>query len=273
MTYYKILPIIRQARNEALIISTFIFSTGIKFHPAFCMKPEGWTSADLLFYIFRGQERLNMETLLSHPGSYPLPMDWLLVMILPMLVNMKRNRQYDTMAEIQYIIRSGSKTRYFLKGCFASILEIIVYYLLIILSTLLTTKILGGRLSGYPTAGNIATMYGLSNIPDLSQSTAVALYTLEPLLALTTLNVLNQTLSIICEPIVSTLICFGILLVSIFITNAILWCNGAMLQRSILFLPDGIAMKPIILVCFTVIGICVLSGITYTRHKDILLSK
>lgn len=244
-----------------------------------CFDYLSWSSAlhisgswmDIVFFIFQGQEPIDITTL-SSVARFPLPIAWLLVMGTCLYLNLDYFLMDLSLTGQQIIIRCGSRAKWFLSKCVWNILSTALYFALIWLAALTFGWCFGSTASLNPTPAILQNVFGLSSSLEISMWQALMVGVLLPFLTLSALNLLQMSLCTIVKPIVSFLLCAGILILSVYVPNDFVLGNGAMAIRSEIVANNGNSPVACLVIGCGTIVVCAAVGTWRFIHMDILPS-
>lgn len=244
-----------------------------------CLNYLSWSSAlcisgswmDIVFFIFQGQEPIDITTL-SSVAQFPLPIAWLLVMGTCLYLNLDYFLMDLSLTGQQIIIRCRSRIKWFLSKCVWNILSTALYFAFIWLTALAFGWCIGSTTSLNPTPALLQNAFGLSSSPEISIWQALLVGVLLPFLTLSALNLLQMSLCIIVKPISSFLLCVGVLILSVYVPNGFVLGNGAMAIRSEIVANNGNSpVACLITGCITIV-LCAAVGTWRFSRMDILPS-
>ena len=137
-------------------------------------------------------------------------------------------------------------------------------------TTLITAFIAGAEIVLNDTPTITFDLLMLQSPVALTSAQAVCIGLLLPLLTLVTINQVQMTLSLYVKPILSFLICIGLLVIAVYASSPFAVGNGAMVIRSGYLLESGIDPGIACGVCIVTYLACMLLGTIRFRHTDIL---
>lgn len=236
----------------------------------------GPSLADMVLYIFRGKEPI-VGLDIGNAGELPLP--WLLVMGGILLLNLDYMLYDLTNAGQQVILRSRSRTGWFLGKCLWNLMSTALCFCVMLLTAAAAALCFGGELS-------------LLNHPDLSyclfgpfaegeimltRAQTLMAGLLAPFLTIAALSMLQMTLCLFMKPVFSFLICEAQLILALFWKSPFCLGEGAMVMRSAWVATDyygpeyaGVSTNVSAVFALAVLIVCVAAGTVRFRHTDIL---
>lgn len=244
-----------------------------------CLDYLFWSSAlrisgswmDIVFFIFQGQEPIDRSTL-SSVSQFPIPIVWLLLMGACLYLNLDYFLADLSLIGQQIILRCTSRKKWFLSKCVWNLLSTALYFFLICLTALAFGWCIGSAASLHPTPEILVNLFGASPSPEKTAWEAVAVGLLLPFLTLSALNLLQMSLCVMVKPIVSFLLCVGVLLLSVYIPNGFILGNGAMVIRSELIAGNGCAPAACLITACVTMALSVALGAWRFSRMDILPS-
>ena len=230
-------------------------------------REETGTWMDFLFYVFQGLEPL---VKLSSLKRVQLPISWLLIFGGCLFLNLDYLLHDLTNAGQQVLVRCNSRKVWYLSKCFWNTTSCLVYFLIGIGTTLITAFIAGAEIVLNDTPTITFDLLMLQSPVALTSAQAVCIGLLLPLLTLVTINQVQMTLSLYVKPILSFLICIGLLVIAVYASSPFAVGNGAMVIRSSYLSKGGIDPGIACGVCIVTYLACMLLGTIRFRHTDIL---
>lgn len=246
---------------------------------ACCFNYLFWSSAlsvsgswmDIVFFIFQGQEPINIAAL-SSVAQFPIPFAWILVMGSCLYLNLDYFLMDLSLTGQQIIIRCKSRVKWFLSKCIWNILSTTLYFALIWLTALIFGCCIGSTASLKPTPVVLQNAFGLAFPPEVSIWQALMVGILLPFFTLSALNLLQMSLCIFTKPIASFMLCVEILLLSVYVPNDFVLGNGAMTIRSEYVTNNGSSPVICLMTSCAIIALCVAVGTWRFSRLDILPS-
>lgn len=245
-----------------------------------CIEYINWTKSasasgswmDIMFYIFKGQEPIEISAALEQLFEFPMPMVWLFVMEACLLLNLDYYLYDLSLTGQQIIVRCGKRTMWFLSKCVWNLLSTVLYFCVTELTAFFCTLFLKGNISINTTLEIQQIIMGDFELARISAGQAVLIGIVSPFLTLAALNILQMTLCIFVKPIISFLCCTGMLVFSVYVSNSFILGNGAMAIR--LLEENGSGVAPAITIALAIIGIfaCMVVGTMVFKKTDIFLA-
>ncbi len=230
-------------------------------------NPGSWM--DIMFYIFMGQEPIDISSL-SSIIQFPVPVVWLLTTGGCLFLNLDYYLWDLSLTGQQIIIRCGSKRKWYFSKCIWNLTSSLLYILLIGITALIFILLLGGKISFILTSNLVRDMLYLSEAPQITVFHGILVTLVAPLLTVMALNMLQMTLCVFTKPIVGFLASIGVLVLSVYIPSGLLLGNGAMTIRNSMVVESGVSCLLSIGVSLTVLFLCIIIGGRYFSSVDIL---
>lgn len=246
-----------------------------------CIEYINWTSGassagswmDVMFYIFKGQEPIEITSAIARLFEFPMPMVWLFVMGACLFLNLDYFLYDLSLTGQQIIVRCGNRRMWFLSKCIWNILSTMLYFILTGVTALLFTLLLKGNISLDTTLEIQQIIMGNFELAGISVGQAVILGIVSPFLTLAAFNILQMTLCIFVKPIISFLFSAGLLVLSVYVSNGIILGNGSMTIRTLAEKNSGVTPEISIAVAVAVILICIVAGTLVFKRTDIFPSE
>lgn len=200
--------------------------------------------------------------------SLEFPFQWFLIMGGCLFLNLDYPLNDLTEAGQQVIIRSVSKTSWFLSKCVWNLLSCVGYVLLGTLTALIFSLITGGNAAVVNTPQVCQDALQVYGAKMMTAGQTIAAVVGLPLVTLMALNMLQMVLSLLIKPIFSFLTCLCLLVLSLFISSPYVLGNGAMVLRSGIVLEGGQEAITTLLFCLAVIIFCSMIGILQFNRMD-----
>ena len=224
---------------------------------------------DYLLHIFKGMEPIQKG---DPTDQIQLPMIWLSIIGGSLLINLDYMLHDLTNAGQQIVLRSGTRSGWFLAKSFWNLASTGLYFVLIILTVIVFTIISDGRLSFDNTPEVFLKTFSWINSQPVTLTLVEGVLTsiLAPYFTVAALNVLNMTLCLIVKPIIAFFVSMALLVFAVYCNSVCVLGNGAMTIRSNIVAESG--HNPLMTICFAliVIVISIVLGIRFFKHTDIL---
>ena len=230
-------------------------------------REETGTWMDFLFYVFKGMEPI---TNLNSLEQVQLPISWLLIIGGCLFLNLDYLLHDLTSAGQQVLVRCNSRKAWYLSKCFWNTTSCLVYFLIGIGMTLVTSLLAGAEIVLIDTPTISFDLLMLQSSVTLTSTQAVCIGLFLPLLTLVTINQIQMTLSLYVKPILSFLICISLLVIAVYASTPFAVGNGAMVIRSGYLSENGIDPGIACVVCVVAYLACVVLGTIRFQHTDIL---
>lgn len=180
---------------------------------------------------------------------------------------------YDDMNDFgkHVLINSKNRTEWYLSKCCWTITSISIYFFIYIISQLVVCIFLGDLISMDITQDEAFRNIYVSNEFFLGYPTSIhlLLYVL-PFTVSVTIGLLQMMLSLIIKPFYSYIVCAVILIGSAYYVNPLMIGNYAMVQRSDIFLKNGVNSVLGLILCMVISVASVIGGIMIFKRYDIL---
>ncbi|SHJ60747.1 hypothetical protein [Parasporobacterium paucivorans] len=219
---------------------------------------------DCLIYIFKG-----MKVYTSSPlNDFELPLAWLIMQsLLCILISFYPAGDVNSYGS-QILVKSGSKTRWWLSKCVWTICTVNVYYLLGYISVYIVSTILGHASFGVNEILNMD-MNGMKFDSVDNLELLMALIVL-PVTSSLAISMVQNVLSFILNPTMSIVLIFCGLVISAYYYSPISIGNHSMLLRNGLFYDYGFNMAKGLISNIIIIFLAALFGsILFNRYEVI----
>lgn len=201
---------------------------------------------DYMLSLFRGVE----------------PTLWLLVTSSCLFINLDYLMKDLTNAGLQIIIRSKNRTYWYLSKCVWNLGSCIIYFLAAGVTCAIFALATDGQLSAQNTPELSVMLFGLGISEELMLTPLHALLAscVLPFLTIFALSMLQMTLCLFIKPVISFIVCFCQLSLSIWLDYAFVLGNGAITSRSGFVVENGISptvsavVAIVVIITSTIIG-------------------
>lgn len=224
---------------------------------------------DYMLYLFQGKEPI-VKT--STADRVDLPMLWLLVTSGCLFINLDYLLKDLTNAGQQIIIRSKSRTLWYLSKCIWNLGSCLIYFAAAGITCALFAWATGAQLSAQNTTELSFMLFGFAISEPLTLAPAYAVLAswVIPFLTMLALSMLQMTLCLYVKPIISFVICNSQLVLSLYLNSAFVLGNGAMTIRSGFASENGISPTASTVLAIVVMIASVVAGCLRFRRTDIL---
>lgn len=224
---------------------------------------------DYLLCFFQGKEQVVLR---SPRDVVEIPLAWLTAVGACLFLNLDYLLFDLTNSGQQVIVRAGTRRGWYLSKCLWNICAAGVYFAVLLATALAFTLCTGGRVSLENTPELAKAVFGLENGETVALTAwqALAAGVLVPFLTVAALSMLEMTLCLLVKPILSFLLCMGVMVLSVYWYHPLALGNGAMAVRSAYVTAGGVSPGLSALLAIGMIGLCVLTGALHFRHTDIL---
>lgn len=235
----------------------------------------GGTWGVYVMYLFMGMEKVSRQTMTS---GYLLPVFWVLLLLVPLFLTLWY--PFRDMAEMgpQILLRSGSRSRWWLSKCAWNLACTAVYILLVWGTAALYCLCRGVPLSMEISTDAAEMLFADADVvaADVAVASAgqkVFCVLLLPYLVIASLSMMEMLVGLVFSPMYSLLACVAFLTAGTCAAAPALFVNYANLTRSALFVEGGLDGRTGFAVCFIVLLGSVLAGGVVFRGADILPGK
>lgn len=225
------------------------------------------TWMDYLANFFKGIEPIRISDTMEH---LQLPILWLLTVGGCLLLNLDYLLNDLTNEGQQIILRSGSRTGWFLSKCVWNLCSCTLYFCLMALTALLFTLLTGGKVSCELTHAIAESIYGLAEASRMETGRMLLASVFVPFLTVAAFSILQMTLCLFFRPVIAFFVCMSMLIVSVYCPSAIALGNGAMAVRSSLLAENGVEPVHSTAVAIMVVVSGIAAGCLRIRRMDIL---
>ena len=249
-----------------ITIPIFLLSC-LKAHLELTSSDSTATWGDYLLYCFRGRPYIEDGAVLD----FQLPVLWLLIIGGCLFLNFNYFLNDLTKVGQQIIVRSNSRVCWYLSKCCWNFLVCVLYVFLGALVALVFSIATGGvkDLSNTPEVLLIFYNDVLSEPMMLTSGSVIVVTLLLPVLTLVALNMLEMTLCLFVQPVISFIVCMSMLMFAAFWKSPLALGIGAMAIRSSVIVENGIEPIHVVILTLTLIGICIGAGCWRFRRTDI----
>lgn len=225
---------------------------------------------DMALYLFQGKPP-------SANRDLDIPLSWLLILGGILLMELDYMLYDLTNAGTQVIVRSRSRTEWFLGKCLWNVLSVAVCFLIIYLTAALTSLSFGGDLSLTVHAELKPYIFKMFSDAAPTSRQVLAMGVLAPFATVAALSMLQMTLCLFVKPVISFLICQAQIIIALFWKSPFCLGIGAMVLKSDWVATDdfgpeyaGVSTWACTAFSLAVIAVCVAAGVIRFRRTDIL---
>lgn len=226
--------------------------------------PCSWM--DSLAYLLKGCSAPSFQ-----PGSrdrITIPAIWIFVICGILVMNIDYLISDLTRSGQQIIVRCQSRKKWYLSKCLWAVLSSCLYFGLLMLFPALFSIIGGGTFVPRISLQGAQNLLGINT--ELTSWQSFVAVILLPLLTISALNMLQMTMGLFVNPILSFIICLGILVISVCWDNPCWIGNGAMTIRTVGFVLDERCVVAMVVSIGILIAACCLIGCIRFSNMDIL---
>jgi len=170
---------------------------------------------------------------------------------------------------INIIIRVRSRNKWIISKIIWNVLAVLSFYIIVYIGAMILALIKTGRLQLTLTQSVCSNILQFNNI-DVGQAKCLFAIIILPILSSLAISQMQMFLSLIVKPIISFLIVASILILSAYSMTPYLIANLSMVQRSEVFMKDGIGILTAILVNIIIFTISIAGSIIYFNKKNII---
>lgn len=261
-----------QWKKYMLSILFFVICSGILFlqwrNQQYTLPEEAHTVptlGDCLLFFFGGCDLY----LFDRTRPFIFPAQWMVLLLLVLYLNLYYTNDSLHGIGVQFMTRLKSRSAWWISKSICVTAGVLLYYLLGILTTIVTCLLLGGNLSLQvsPLLPDVMEIYALhTRQPALNLLPAYMLSVCTVLF----LCQLQLVLTVVMRPILSFLILAAYLLLSSYFMSPFLPANYAMPVRSELYVEGGLAVSTGFLTIGILLVLTLLIGWLYFKRTDIL---
>lgn len=226
------------------------------------------TWMDAVFYLFKGTHNIYVSSNIME--KVEVPVLWLLILGSSLVINIDYPHKDLYSTGQQVIIRCRRRKLWYVSKFVWNVASSILFFCLVMISAALYTVISGNILSVSPSTKLLEEIYYISTSRGLTNSQTVLIGLVLPFLSILALNTIQFTLSFYFKPILATLCCIGICILSIFTDSSFVLGNGAMTLRTASMILEGESVSTIILTTMGVCVLCLAIGLHRFGQMDIL---
>lgn len=219
---------------------------------------------DFLMYIFSGMK----EYIPSPMTQFRYPEIWILVMLLTAYqILYYPYRDLSGMGK-QVLINSKSRIGWWFSKCVWILCSVFVFFGIFWMVSLLFCLVTGGKCS-LEISIRMYQYLGITIMPDMPSELNIQIFLL-PLLVMSSLGLMQMTLSFFIKPFYSFAVTITIFVVSCYYMNPWVIGNYAMVQRSSLLVRGGMEAVHGICLALLLSAVSVGIGLLFFRRYDIL---
>ena len=220
---------------------------------------------DCLLFVFRGERALNSTSGIHE--KIQVPILWILLMILPQALNVDYFLNDLTSNGQQIMVRCQSRAHWMLSKCIWAVLYGFLYYLVILLCAIAGCILFRQRLSFSMTPFVADKVLEMDCVPLYQVLLTIVA---KPIFAFASMNLIQITMQIAVRPIIALLICFSLVLCSLYCPAMCFPVSGAIALRNVYSpLTEIDCWIPVISAVTTGI-LCVFISIWNFSHMDLL---
>lgn len=263
-------------RRRYLLIPLLVLMACISLGSIMRFRGFQGTWLDFMLYFFKGRAPI----VNPDPSEVIfLPFEWLLVTGGCLFLNLDYLLLDLTNAGQQVIVRSRDRRGWYLSKCVWNLCGTGLYFVLLALTAAVAVWWYGGEFSFFNTPALSPTVFGEVIVDNVALTAWQGLVAgvLLPFLSLAALNMLQMTLCLALKPVLSFLICQGLLVLAVYWNSPLSLGIGAMVMRNGWVGTEAAGpgmggVDPLItaLVAGGILIICVIAGTVRFRHTDIL---
>ncbi|SEV90519.1 hypothetical protein [[Clostridium] fimetarium] len=220
---------------------------------------------DYLMNMFHGMKKFIPDG----KTQFDIPVEWMAFHL--MIAFFIGNYIIDDLEKCgnNIITRVRSRNMWIISKIIWNVLAVLAFYLVIYIGTIIAALIKTGRLQLTLTQSVCSENFELNNV-DVGQAKYLFAIIFLPILSSLAISQMQMFLSLIVKPIISFLIVASILILSAYSMTPYLIANLSMVQRSEVFMKDGIGILTAILVNIIILTISIAGSIIYFNKKNII---
>jgi len=233
---------------------------------------EGWGhQGNLIDYLTRVYVGIEPIQQLPRGDSLEIPFDWLAATCGILFVNLEYLLFDLTASGHQVILRSGSRTEWYLSKCLWNFVSCLIYFLGMLLTALVFTWLDGGRVFDFTIGEMIAAFYGgRIQAGTISLGGLFYISIVLPFLNTAALSMLQMCLCLYMRPVLAFLAAFGAQILAVFLPYSWMFSNGAMSTRSTLAIIGTVDPVILTISLIAVVGGSIVAGLVKIKKTDIL---
>lgn len=170
---------------------------------------------------------------------------------------------------INIITRVRSRNKWIISKILWNALAVLAFYVVVYAVNVIVALLVTGRLQLNLTESVCSRFFSMNNLNVRQVTCLFAIITL-PILSSLAISQMQMFLSLIVKPIISFLIIASILILSAYTMSPYLIGNYSMVQRSKIFMNDGISIVMAIVVNLIIYIISIIGSVLYFNRKDII---
>ena len=170
---------------------------------------------------------------------------------------------------INIITRVRSRNKWIISKIIWNVVAVLCFYLVVYIVNIIIALSITGKLQLSLTQSVCSKFFELNNVNMESGNGLLAIIIL-PILSSLAISQMQMFLSLILKPIISFLMIASILILSAYSMSPYLIGNYSMVQRSEIFMKDGISILTATIVNIIIIIVSVIGSIVYFNRKDII---
>lgn len=224
----------------------------------------GKLGCDYLIYIFSGIKPI------TNAEEFVMPIIWLQIMCCPLYLNLNYPRDDLTSFGLQSFIRTKKRTQWYISKCIWNVISSVVYFTFAVVVAFVLPLLLYKDSTLNFMIYSVADC-GVQKINQISIEGIVEIY-FAPLLTIIAINILQMTLSFFIKEVYAFICCISFLVLSVYISSALILGNGAMIIRSEL---QGVGVSAIssyttVIVPLITVALSIIIGTVRFKQFDIL---
>jgi len=220
---------------------------------------------DYLMNLFHGMKKFTPDG----KSQFNIPVEWMAFHLL--IAFSIGNYIMDDLEKcgINIIIRVRSRNKWIISKIIWNVLAVLSFYIVVYIGIVILALIKTGKLQLTLNQSVCSSLFQLNNF-DVGQAKCLFAIILLPIISSLAISQMQMFLSLIIKPVISFLIVASILILSAYSMTPYFIANYSMVQRSEIFMKDGIGILTAILVNIIIFSISIVGSIIYFNKKNII---
>jgi len=220
---------------------------------------------DYLMNLFRGMKKFIPDG----KTQFDIPVEWMAVHLL--IAFLIGNYIIDDLEKcgINIITRVRSRNKWIISKIIWNVLVVLAFYLVVYIGTIISALIKTEKLQLTLTQSVCSENFELYNV-DVGQAKYLLAIIFLPILSSLAISQMQMFLSLVVKPTIGFLIVASILILSAYSMTPYLIANLSMVQRSEIFMKDGIGILTAIFMNIIIFTISIAGSIIYFNKKNII---
>jgi len=247
------------------LIITVVFIKNCQFYYALDKLDSMPGFLDYMMNIFHGMKKFIPDG----KTQFEIPVEWMAFhLFIALSIG---NYIIDDLEKcgINIITRVRSRNKWIISKIIWNVVAVLSFYLVVYIVNILIALSITGKLQLSLTYSVCNKFFELYNV-NVGHANGLLAIIILPILSSLAISQMQMFLSLIVKPIVSFLIIASILILSAYTMSPYLIGNYSMVQRSEIFMKDGISILAATIVNIIIIIVSVIGSIVYFNRKDII---